>query len=508
MGAYGALAALFHLPPLPPFALVAPFAPVAPVAPVTPVSVIASVRRTIRSYGLLPVGSRVAVALSGGADSVALLFALREIARLEGFHVAGAAHLNHQLRGADADADEQFCRDLARKLDLPIEIEHLDVAARARETGVSIEHAAHTERYAFFARAAARLDASVVAVAHTRNDQAETFLLRLLRGAGPRGLSGMHPRAGIVVRPLIETPRDGVRAFLQERGLEFREDASNADLAIPRNRIRHELLPLLDERFAPGIVEILEREATIARDDADYLDAAARAASARLISQRKNAVEVDADALAAETPAIARRVVRIAQEMAAGPHHFIGFEAVEAVRRFAVSKSTGQLDLPGHRVNRRGGAVVFTASRGREKPPVAADFLYQLEVPGQVAVPEAACAISADTKPVPTGRSAAEMFRLSGRSNEAVIEAGRLASPLLVRNRRPGDAFRPLGLKGRKKLQDFFVDAKIDRFEREITPVIVDSAGRIVWVAGHALAEEFRVTEATTDVVILKRTPI
>ncbi|HET9468782.1 MAG TPA: tRNA lysidine(34) synthetase TilS [Vicinamibacterales bacterium] len=471
-------------------------------------SIIDAARATIRRHALLPPGSRVVVALSGGADSVALLFALREISEPEGFCVAGAAHLNHQLRGPEADADEQFCRDLARQLELPIHIERIDVAARARETGASIEHAAHTERHAFFDRAAAHFGASAVAVAHTRNDQAETFLLRLLRGAGPRGLSGMHPRTGIVVRPLIDTSRDEVRMFLRERGVGFREDASNADLAIPRNRIRHELLPLLEARFAPGIVDILDREATIARDDADYLDAAACAASARLITQTDHGVELDADALAAETPAIARRVVRLAQQMAAGPDHFVGFDASEAVRRFAVSKSTGQLDLPGHRVNRRGGAVVLTASRGREKPPATADFLYQLEVPGQVAVPEAACAISADTQPVPTGRSAAEVFRLAGRSNEAVIEAGRLASPLLVRNRRPGDVFRPLGLHGHKKLQDFFVDAKIDRFEREITPVIVDSAGRIVWVAGHALAEDFRVTEATRDVVILKRTPM
>ena len=471
-------------------------------------SIIASIRRTIRTYGLLPPGSRVVVALSGGADSVALLWALREIAESDGFCVAGAAHLNHQLRGAEADADEQFCRNLARQLEMPIDVDRVDVAERARQTSLSIEHAGHTERYAFFDRAAARLGASAVAVAHTRHDQAETFLLRLLRGAGPRGLSGMHPRAGMVVRPLLETSRDDVRAFLRERGVAFREDASNADIAIARNRIRHELLPLLNERFAPGIVDILDREAIIARDDADYLDAAAFGASTRLVRRTGKCVELDAEALGAEPPAIARRVVRIAQQMAAGPDHFVGFDASEAVRRFAVSKSTGQLALPGHRVNRRGGAVVLTASRGRERPPAKADFLYQLEVPGRVAVREAACAISADTKPVPTGRFAADVFRLSGRGDEAVIDLRRLAPPLLVRNRRPGDAFRPLGLKGHKKLQDFFVDAKIGRAEREITPVIVDSAGRIVWVAGHALAEEFRVTEATRDVVILKRTPI
>ena len=350
-------------------------------------------------------------------------------------------------------------------------------------------------RHAFFDRAAARLGATAVAVAHTKDDQAETFLLRLLRGAGPRGLSGIHPRAGIVVRPFIDTSRSDVRDFLRAAGITFREDASNADRSIPRNRIRHELLPLLDADFSPGIVDVLDREAAIAREDADYLEAAARAAAARLISQTTRGVELDAAALAAEPPAIARRVIRLAQQMAAGPDRFIGFDAGEAVRRYAVSKSTGQLDLPGHRVNRRGSSLVLTGSRGREKPIPAADFLYQLAVPGQVAVPEAACAISADSRPVPSGRSAGEVWHLAGRSDEAVIEARRLAAPLAVRNRRPGDAFRPLGLNGRKTLQDFFVDAKIDRFEREITPVIVDSAGQIVWIAGLALAEEFRVTD-------------
>ena len=471
-------------------------------------NIINSVRRTIRAHGLLPSGSRVAVALSGGADSVALLYVLWKIAEAERFHVVGAVHLNHQLRGADADADGEFCRSLAARLDVPIDVERADIARLARESATSVEHAAHIARHAFFERAAARLGAAAVAVAHTQDDQAETFLLRLLRGAGPRGLSGMHPRSGIVVRPLIETSRSDVREYLRVAGIGFREDASNADLSIPRNRIRHELLPLLDARFSPGIVEVLDREAAIAREDAEYLEDQARAAAERVVVRTARGVEIDADALMAEPIAVARRVIRHAQQMAAGADHFIGFEAGEAVRRFVVSKSTGQLDLPGHRANRRGTAVVLTPSRGREKPAPPADFLYQLDVPGEVAIPEAACAISAASSAVPVGRLAREVWHLAGRSDEAVIEARRLMRPLAVRNRRAGDAFHPLGLGGRKTLQDFFVDAKILRRERDITPVIVDSAGKIVWIAGLALAEEFRVTEATKDVVILKRLPI
>jgi tRNA(Ile)-lysidine synthase len=346
-----------------------------------------------------------------------------------------------------------------------------------------------------------------VAVAHTKDDQAETFLLRLLRGAGPRGLGGMHPRSGLVVRPFIESSREDVRAFLHERNVPFREDASNEDRRIPRNRIRHELLPLLRERFAPGVVDVLVHAAAIAREDAGFLDRAAADAAARLISRTPHGVELDSDALLREPPAIARRVIRLAQQSIAG-ERFIGFDAGEAVLRYVVSNSTDRLDLPGHRLNRRGRSLVLTTSPRRAKPAPAPEFSYPLEVPGQVVVPEAACAISAARAIVPAGRLAAEVFGLGRNPDEAVLEAGRLAGPLAVRSRKPGDRFRPLGLEGRKKLQDLFVDKKIDRAERQKTPVIVDAEGRIVWVAGHALAEEFKVTDTTKDVVILKRVPV
>jgi tRNA(Ile)-lysidine synthase len=317
----------------------------------------------------------------------------------------------------------------------------------------------------------------------------------------------MHPRIDHVVRPLLETSRADVREFLTLRGQAFRDDSSNADTTIPRNRVRHELLPLLEARFAHGVVDVLERAASIAREDADYLDSAARAAWARMAVETGEGIALDEAALLREPAAIARRVVRLAQIATAGSR-FVGFDASDAVLRFAVSKSEKSLDLPGHRVNRRGGKLVLTKSRGRRAIVAAIGFSYQLDVPGLVAVPEAGCAISATVEAIPADLSPAEMWQLAGRSNEAVLAARSLAMPLVVRNRHPGDRFRPLGLKGRKKLQDLFVDAKIERTMRDTTPVIVDAGGRIVWVAGHALAQEFRVTDATRDVVILKRVPI
>jgi tRNA(Ile)-lysidine synthase len=350
-----------------------------------------------------------------------------------------------------------------------------------------------------------------VAVGHTRDDQAETFLLRLLRGAGPRGLGGMYPRSGLVIRPLLETSRQDIRDFLQRTRVEYQEDGSNTDRAIPRNLIRHELIPFLESQFAPNVVEVLNREAAIARDDAQYLEEASAAAVRELVVRSPDGnVEIPVRQLLARPPAIARRVVRAAQQLAAGGK-FVGFDAADAVLTLAVSNLAGPLDLPGHRVNRVGQKLVLTRSTGRwprRGSGEAAKFSYELDVPGEVRVPEAACAITAKAQSVPAGQSASACWPLVSRGDQVVIEGGRLAGPLVVRNRRPGDIFRPLGLHGRKKLQDFFVDAKVGRTERDMVPVVVDSKGQIVWIAGLCVAEEFSVTERTRAVVILKRQPI
>lgn len=470
-------------------------------------NLIDSTRRTLRRHRLISPGDRIVVALSGGGDSVALLFALRELAATEGFVVAGAVHLNHLLRGPESDGDEEFCRALTAALDLPLHVERVDVASRAAAARVSIEQAGHDLRHDLYNRAAAGFSAVAVAVAHTKNDQAETFLLRLLRGAGPKGLGGMHPRSGAIIRPLIETARAEVAAYLRERDLAYREDTTNRDPSIPRNRIRRELLPLLEARFTAGIIDVLDREAVIARDDDEYLESVAAAAAGRLLLSKGTTVEIPVRDLLMLPAAIGRRVIRSAQQIASGGR-FGGFEAADAVLHFAVSKSAGTLHLPGHRVKRRGGTIVLTRGSGRPLPAAPVPFSYALEIPGQVQVPEAACAISADITAVPAGRSARELWALAGRGDEVVLEGHRLAAPLAVRNRRPGDVFRPLGLRGRKKLQDLFVDAKIQSAERDSVPVIVDAAGQIVWVVGLAPSEEFRVTDRTRAVVILKRVPI
>ena len=460
------------------------------------------VKHAIARDALIPPGSRVLAAVSGGSDSVALLRLLRLLGSDCRFTVAGIAHLNHGLRGDESDADEAFCRELAAEHGIAIEVGRRDVARLARDEHVSIEVAARRARYDFFADAAERLKIDRIATGHTRDDQAETFLLRVLRGAGATGLAGIRPRRGPVVRPLLDLRRDELVAFLASLGQAFRTDSSNRDLGIPRNWVRHRLLPLLAEHLNADIADVLAREATVLRDEAALLDRLANEAAARLeTALPERGVRLDARALSALPLALARRVVRQALARTEDAH-FHGFDHVEQV--LALASPVGDrsaADLPGVRVERNGASVVLY-KRGPRLRPAVTGFQYALPVPGRVTVPECACRIEARTRKRPTAQSVANKA-LGADQDTAVIDAA-AAAGLAVRSRRPGDSIRPLGLAGRKKLQDVLVDRKVPRGERDRVPLVVDADDRILWVAGHVVSQDARVTASTRSVVVLK----
>lgn len=457
------------------------------------------VREALRREQLVPPGGRVFAALSGGADSVALTLLLREIAPAGGFVLAGVVHLNHQLRAAAA-ADERFCRELAARLSLPIEVEHADVRGVAAREGISIEAAGHQARYALFERVAGAGRDGRVATAHTRDDQAETYLMRLIRGAGPVGLAGIRPRRGRVVRPLLQVSRGELRAYLDARGQPFRDDETNRDTAVTRNRVRHELIPFLEARFSPSIVDALARGAAIARADAAWIEAAVDAAADTVLTVGAEEATVDAPALRRQPPALARRLARRALEHAG--RRRVGFDHVERLLALAgaVGRGGGGADFPGCRVERRGPLLVVRPARRRGAPRRAVEpFRYELRVPGRVRVPEAGLEISAEQAAVgaPSGR-------LAARGYTVAVAARDLSPPLVVRGWRPGDALRPLGLRGRKKLQDLFVDRKVARGTRHRVPLVADRGRGIVWVVGHTVADDFRITPATEGMLILK----
>jgi len=462
---------------------------------------IQSVRRFIAEHKLIPRGARVLAAVSGGSDSVALAHILRDLDGNGELELAGLVHFNHQLRAA-AERDEAFVRGVAADLDVPFFAERGDVAARARQERRSLEDAARAARYEWFERAQTIAGADIVALGHTRDDQAETVLLRLTRGAGPRGLSGMHPRNGAIVRPLLGCRRDELRAWLAERGVTFVEDETNADVSIPRNRVRAELLPLLADRFNPSIVDVLAAQADLARDAWTWMAAEAASLAHESVRARDAgaaaARELDVARLAAAPIALQRLVIWTAlRDVSRG--RAITFEHVDAVRRMLGDATIGDVDLPGQRVERIRGVLVLTGrppgTVGR-RAATANLFRYSLSIPGEVVVPDAGI-VSVEPLPGAAVRSAADR-------SAAMVRADLCGGSLVVRNRRPGDRFRPVGVGGRKKLQDFFVDRKIARERRDAVPIVADENDRIVWVAGYEIDEAFRVTDRSQPVLLLK----
>jgi tRNA(Ile)-lysidine synthase len=315
-----------------------------------------AVRRTIQRHSLLPAGSRVLIGLSGGSDSVALTFLLRTLAEHGGFSVAGLAHLNHQLRPT-AGRDEVFCRELAVRAGLPIVVAAADVKTYAESNRLSVEDAARRLRYEFLERAAADTGATQVAVGHTEDDQAETFLLKLMRGAGMTGLGAVYPRRGMVIRPLLDVTRADLRAYLEARGEAWVEDETNTDLENPRNRVRHVVLPELDRTAGGNTRRALARAAGLIREDTAWLDAQAAARFEALATEVTDGLEIDGAALAVEPMPFQRRVVLAALRRMAGGRE-VGLDHVDAVMT-VLGQKTGGVDLPGTRMELRRGKLVL-----------------------------------------------------------------------------------------------------------------------------------------------------
>jgi tRNA(Ile)-lysidine synthase len=443
---------------------------------------------------LAAAGDRIAVAVSGGPDSVALARALHAVARDLGVEIAGLVHVNHGLRGADADLDETFCRELAARLDLPIDVSRVDVAALARARRRSIEAAAREARYASFKTAADRLRASRVATGHTLDDQAETVLLRLFRGAGARGVSGIRVCRGPFVRPLLDCTRQDLLDYLRDLDESFRTDLSNDDRRIPRNRIRHELLPVVD-RIAPGARRALARMAAHSADDESFFrEAVIRLAPSVVLPGGQVCLE----ALASQPPALARRLIRWALEQAA-PATTFGAAHLAAVTSLIQSPDAGRVDLPGVVVERTGDRLAIRPAMGRSDRARDAGrtrFEYRLPCPGVVEIPEAGVTILA----APGQMSVADAGK---RVDVAHVRASSVVLPLTVRNRHDGDRLRPFGAPGHRKLQDVFVDRKVPKDERDRVPIVTDARGHIVWVAGVTITEEGRVKAPSEGVVTL-----
>jgi tRNA(Ile)-lysidine synthase len=509
----------------------------------------------LRRQELLQAGDRVGVAVSGGIDSVALLRLLLALRNELGI-VLSVVHFNHKLRGAESDADQEFVALLAREHDLEFFVDGEDVARRAAEEHISIETAARDLRYGFFRHllgeegtadprrsSGAHLDK--IATGHTLDDQAETVLMRLIRGAGLRGLGAIHPRilveddeeevSGEIVRPLLVLRRLELEQYLKDIGQPWREDSTNADPRFTRNRIRKLVVPLLEQEFNPAVTQNLADLAEIARAEEDYWENEisgwlgttvqwAQPDWARVEERASSLVQISpVIKLSAPSPedsdlrsridgarwlvmnasvnrmwflgeplAVQRRLVKAIGENAVIPLEFKHVE--EILRTSAADASSGkELSLPlGWKLVIEPEQLVFVTPDLRTSP-AAHDYEYEVTIPGRIQVYEAGSSI--EIRRVPDGAQA-------GYNPDHLLDAESLTGPLRVRNWRPGDRFWPAHTKSPKKIKELLQEHRLNHLVRKAWPVIV-GGDEIVWMRGFPSPARLRAKPGHSAIIIL-----
>ena len=443
--------------------------------------VVAAVERTVRRHAMLDDGDTVLVAVSGGADSVALVTILTALApawKLT-LHVL---HVDHGLRD-DSVRDAEFVRALGARLGVPVAVERVQVGPG------SVEAAARAARYAVLETWADRLGAARIAVGHTADDQAETVLMRVLGGAGVRGLAAIPPVRGRIIRPLIEMRRQALREALVAAGLDWVEDPSNRDPKFLRNRIRHELLPLLAASYTADIVPALADVARLARASVEALDRTATTELARLARVEADALRLPRAGLAALPAPIAAEALRQAAARF-GSRAPLRAWAHRGLRRVLAA-------APPRRPFRLGGVLVEVSGAWIRvgARPVVALATHALPVPGRVELPEIGRAVEASLLP-------ASGYAVPRAADRVAFDAAVVPRSLTVRARRRGDRFRAFG-SGERRLKSFLIDAKVPRWDRDRLP-LVEAAGELLWVAGLRRAAVAPVTAATREIVELR----
>jgi len=432
---------------------------------------------TIERHRMFAPGDRVAVAVSGGADSVCLLYVLREVAarwRLD----LSVVHVNHNLRGEESRGDAAFVAALATELGLAFTLHDLDLS----NAPGNLEQSARSARLAFFHRHLAGGLASRIALGHTRSDQAETVLFRFLRGSGATGLAAIRPVTDRgIVRPLIEIDRPEILRFLGDRAIPWREDATNATLDFARNRIRHQLLPQLVREWNPALGETLAHTADLSLAEEAYWQAEIDRLAGLHLTRRDGAVRMSAAALAGLPLAAARRLVRHAIQLARGGRRASDFRHIAAVLALAARpQGTGCTQLPGLEVRRSFDWLRFAPAAPAEAYSVCP------AVPGITRIPGTDFAISLEL----LENSDATPSRENVYNREVgCLDWNRLSGPLELRNWRPGDQYQPMGIPILKKIKTLFQQARIPVWERAQWPVLAD-AESIVWARrfGTAMA--------------------
>lgn len=457
----------------------------------------AQVRRTIYQYHLFQDGDRVIVGVSGGLDSMVLLYLLNSF--IETFHfILIVAHVNHGLRIGESEREAEFVQREASKLGLLFEYGKFDVKGFQKREGLSLEDAARKIRFKFFEELLHKHQAQKIALGHHADDQVETILLRLLRGAGVKGLKGMLPlRDGKVVRPLLEVWRRDIESFAKEKGIPYLIDSSNIQRDYLRNRIRLDLIPWIEKAYQPHFKKILLGTSKILRLEDDFLEREAEKAFQGLIQEEEGGFAFKFSDYRSLHPALQWRVIGRLLKIVGVDEGGEGIVMNQRriVERFSHPPASFSFPLSEESFLEKKYNWIFLKKGKREMTP---PFEVELPVPGRTYIREI-------QKEVEVEKGQRGFFEEDNERspNIALFDFQKICFPLKVRNVRPGDRFQPLGLKGTQKIKEYFINHKIPRIERSKIPLLI-SGDRIAWIVGHRIDERFKITPETKEVLRVK----
>ena len=457
--------------------------------------------RFIQKHDLILGQETLVIGVSGGPDSVCLLHLLAELKERLNIRLH-VAHLNHMLRGDESVADAEYVSSLAHRLQLPATIEARDVESYRTKHHLSLEEAAREVRYQFLAEVASSVGANRIAVGHTADDQLETILMHLVRGAGAYGLQGMRPLTiwksaqGLplsLVRPLLEVTRKETEAYCQEHHLQPRLDSSNLSHSYLRNRVRRELIPLL-QSYNPNIARALSHTTQVLTTDSSFFEQQLSQIWGNVVEERDGVISLDTKQLSSLHPALQRYLIREVLSRLLGSPKDIEWKHIEEVRAALSWKPGKQLSLPKGLMLYVGYGKCRLTTKSASLcpfPPLLGE--YPLKVPGETHLPgwEVTATILEAGK-----------YKPEGNALVAYLDFGSTGERLWVRGRKPGDLFQPLGMAQPKKLQSFMVDAKIPRMWRDHIPLVCSQ--HILWVVGWRIDDRVKVTEDTKQVLCLQ----
>ena len=454
---------------------------------------IKKVLKTIEKYKLLDKKDRVVAALSGGADSTALLVALTQISKKLNFDII-VAHYNHGLRGTRSDKEEKYSQELATKFGLIFVSGKMD--AKLRHKGVSPEDFYRQQRYQFLNKVAEDYNAQKIALGHNIQDQAETVLLNLLRGSGLEGLKGILPmREGKFIRPLIEVTRGEIIAFLSEEGVSYCSDSSNNSNIYLRNMIRSDLIPYLKEKYNPKIVEHLAQMAEILRQDDDYIRSAVQEAMrSKYIQTQPSGISLNFEYLKGLAPAICSRLFKNVLENMSPEKNGFSFRNIKDLEMLAQAKGSGKrIYLPcGIEARREYDNIIISRDNNCLKQFA---YEYPVNIPGIIHVKETSRTIRIE-------KAFRDNIDLHTK-NKVYLDLDKIQQPVILRNRCDGDRFQPLGMKGRQKIKSLFINHKIPRDKRNEVMLLVDQDS-VIWIEDMHLSDRVKISTKTINVLCLE----